>query len=190
MGAHQSRYNNCKALLITAIIMSVLTQKEIMSRIEQGHIEVDPFDPDSVGPASIDFHLGRQFRVFEPSEQIYHLDNKADYQDITRLTTVEDHFVLNPNRMVLGITQERLKLGPNLCGWIEGRSSIGRIGLTVHITAGFIQPGVNNKQVLEIYNSAPVPLALHPGTAICQIVFQETIGEAYYQGQYQGQESP
>ncbi len=170
--------------------MSVLTHDKIIERINQGDIGISPFDSKSVGAASVDFHLGSQFRIFEPSEQAYHLNNQADYKDITRLTTVKDHFVLNPNQMVLGITQEKLKLSNNLCGWIEGRSSIGRMGLTVHITAGFIQPGVDNHQVLEIFNSAPVPLALHPGIAICQIVFQTTEGQASYQGQYQGQKEP
>ncbi len=170
--------------------MSVLTHDKIIERINQGDIAISPFDPKSVGAASIDFHLGNQFRVFDENNGIYDLDDQADYKDISKLTKVNQEFVLHPNQMVLGITQERLQLSDNLCGWIEGRSSIGRMGLTVHITAGFIQPGVNNQQVLEIFNSAPIPLALHPGIAICQIVFQTTKGRARYKGQYQGQKSP
>jgi dCTP deaminase len=170
--------------------MSVLTHDKIIERVNQGDIVISPFDPKSVGAASIDFHLGNQFRVFNENNGTYNLDSQADYKDISKLTKVDHEFVLHPNQMVLGITQEKLKLSNNLCGWIEGRSSIGRMGLTVHITAGFIQPGVDNHQVLEIFNSAPVPLALHPGIAICQIVFQTTEGRASYKGQYQGQESP
>ncbi len=170
--------------------MSVLTHDKIIERINQGDIVISPFEPRSVGAASIDFHLGNQFRVFNKNNDVYDLDDQADYKEITKLTTVEDEFVLYPKQMVLGITQEKLELSDNLCGWIEGRSSIGRMGLTVHITAGFIQPGVNNHQVLEIYNSAPIPLALHPETAICQIIFQTTKGRAKYKGQYQDQKSP
>jgi dCTP deaminase len=170
--------------------MSVLTHNKIIEKINQGDIAVTPFDINSVGAASIDFHLGTQFRVFDENNGVYDLDDQADYKDISRLTEAKNKFVLQPNQMVLGITQEKLKLSNNLCGWIEGRSSIGRMGLTVHITAGFIQPGVNNKQVLEIFNSAPIPLALHPGIAICQIVFQTTEGRASYNGKFQGQESP
>ncbi|MBD3250035.1 MAG: dCTP deaminase [Candidatus Pacebacteria bacterium] len=172
--------------------MSVLTHDELLIQIEQKNIEITPFDPQMIGPASIDFHLGNQFRYFETNNTptLYHVDNQADYQQITKLTTVDDYFMIQPQQMVLGITQERLKLSSNLCAWIEGRSSIGRLGLTVHITAGFIQPGVNNQQVLEIFNSAPIPLALHPGTKICQLVFQETKGQASYQGKFQHQQQP
>ncbi|HEY3998109.1 MAG TPA: dCTP deaminase [Candidatus Xenobia bacterium] len=170
--------------------MSVLTRQEILKEIAAGHITITPFTEDQVGPGSVDLHMGDEFRVFKKMHTIYHVNNESDFNEITALVRVEDHFVLMPGETVLGITLERIRLAPNICGWLEGRSRFARLGLMVHITAGFMQPGIDNHQVLEISNVSSIPLALHPGTRICQFIFQRTIGEARYEGRFQSQERP
>ena len=92
-----------------------------------------------------------------------------------------------PGETILGITKERLKLGPGLCGWLEGRSRFARLGLMVHISAPFMGPGIDSQQVLEMSNFGPAPLAVHPGTAICQFIFQTLDGEEHYEGRFAGQ---
>ena len=170
--------------------MSVLTRDEIFKAIDDGRIEIDPFEPKCVGPGSVDLHLGRQFRVFRKLHQIYHVTDEADFHDVTRLEEVDDCFVLMPGETVLSVTVERIRLAPSLCGRLEGRSRFARLGLMVHITASFMQPGINNHQVLEISNVSSIPLALHPGTRFCQFVFETCLGEATYQGRFANQSIP
>ena len=170
--------------------MGVLTHDEILKAVDKGEIEIDPFNPELVGPGSVDLHLGNQFRTFRKLHQIYHVTDDSDFQQITDLEEVEDHFVLMPGETVLGVTVERIKLAPFLCGRLEGRSRFARLGLMVHITASFMQPGINNHQVLEISNVSSVPLALHPGTRMCQFVFERCEGEAVYQGRFAQQVIP
>ena len=109
---------------------------------------------------------------------------------VTQLEEVDDYFVLMPGETVLGVTVERIKLAPSLCGRLEGRSRFARLGLMVHITAGFMQPGINNHQVLEISNVSSIPLALHPGTRMCQFIFETCVGEATYSGRFANQIIP
>ncbi len=170
--------------------MGVLTHDKILEAIAAGHIEIEPYDPALVGPGSVDLHLGDEFRVFRKLHQIYHVNDESDFQQITELVKVEDYFVLMPGETVLAVTKERLRLAPFLCGRLEGRSRFARLGLMVHITAGFMQPGINNKQVLEISNVSSVPLALHPGTRLCQFVFERCEGEATYAGRFAEQARP
>ncbi len=170
--------------------MGVLTRDKIFEAIEQGDIEIDPFEPSHVGPGSIDLRLGHEFRVFRKLHQIFHVLDEADFHEITELVHVEDYFLLMPGETVLGVTVERIKLAGSLCGRLEGRSRFARLGLMVHITAGFMQPGINNKQVLEISNVSSMPLALHPGTRLCQFIFERAEGEAFYQGRFSTQERP
>lgn len=170
--------------------MAVLTHDVILTEIRAGHIQITPFNEDQVGPGSVDLHLGREFRVFKKMHNIYHATNTSDFNEITELVCVDDHFVLMPGETVLGITEERVSLPPYLCGWLEGRSRFARLGLMVHITAGFMQPGINNRQVLEMSNVSSVPLALHPGTRICQFIFMRTEGEAVYRGTFASQDRP
>ncbi|NDD26955.1 MAG: dCTP deaminase [Proteobacteria bacterium] len=170
--------------------MSVLTHDVILREIRAGNIVITPFDESQVGPGSVDLHLGNEFRVFKKLHQIYHVNDKADFNEITDLVTVDDAYVLLPHETVLGITVERIKLPPYLCGWLEGRSRFARLGLMVHITAGFMQPGIDNRQVLEISNVSSVPLALHPGTRFCQFIFMHTEGEATYKGVFARQDRP
>lgn len=170
--------------------MSVLTREEILKRIKSGEIKIEPFDKKQVGPASVDFHLDNKFRIFKPIKDIYHVDKKADFRNVTKTITVDKYLMLMPGQTVHGITVEKLTLASDICGWIEGRSSLGRLGLMVHITASFIQPGSFNKQVLEMNNAGPVPLAVYPGIAICQIIFMKTIGKAKYKGRFSEQKTP
>ena len=167
--------------------MSILTRDEILKEIDSGNISIDPFDEKNIGPASIDLNLSNEFRIFKRVHDIVNIDNDADYHDITKLVKCEDRFVLMPQETVLGITEERITLSAGICGWLEGRSRFARMGLMVHITASFMQPGIDNKQVLEIANVSPVPLALTPGTLICQFIFNRCEGKAVYNGHYKGQ---
>jgi len=167
--------------------MGVLTRDEILKAVERGDIEIDPFNPALVGPGSVDLHLDNQFRVFKKLHHIYNVTDEADFTQITELVEVTDSFVLLPGESALGITKERIKLAPFLCGRLEGRSRFARLGLMVHVTAGFMQPGINNRQVLEISNVSSVALGLKPGTRLCQFIFERTEGEAVYQGRFAAQ---
>lgn len=171
--------------------MAILTHDELLIHIHKGSIRIDPFDEKRVGPASIDFTLGTQFRKFKHLNQTIELTSDIfDPDAFSELITLKDRLILERHETVLGVTVEKLTLPPTICGWIQGRSRFARIGLMVHITSSFIQPGISNHQVLEIYNAGPVPIVVYPGIAICQIIFEETTGKAMYQGQYQNQTTP
>ncbi len=167
--------------------MGVLTREEILKEIGLGHIEIDPFDERNIGPGSLDLRLGNEFRVFKKLRNACMLDDSISVEDLTELIEVRDSFTLMPGETVLGITLERIKLPSTICGWLEGRSRFARMGLVIHMTAGFVQPGVNNRQVLEIGNLAPFPLILKPGVKICQIVLQRTEGKGIYKGKFMHQ---
>ena len=154
--------------------MSILTRDEIKT----GNITITPFDPACVGPGSVDLHLGDIFRIYKKVHDIVEVNNTTDYEEMTELIHAPEGIVLMPGETILGITKEVIKLAPNICGWLEGRSRFARIGLLVHISASFMQPGIDNQQVLEMTNFSPMALRIHPGTAICQFIFQQTIGKA------------
>jgi dCTP deaminase len=172
--------------------LGVLTHDEIIHRVRSGEIGIDPFSEAKVGPASVDLHLHNQFRVFRRVREIFHVTEEVDYSHVTEVITVEDddYFVLMPGETVHGITHERIRLPDNVCGWLQGRSRFARVGMMVHITASFIQPGIDNRQALEMNNAGPMPLAIRPGIAICQFVFQECVGRAHYGGRYVQQVAP
>lgn len=168
--------------------MGVLTREEILKEIRQKSIEIVPLEEDQVGPGSVDLHLGNEFRVFKKLRNALTVEDSISVEDLTERLEAEDSFTLMPGETVLGITRERVKLPSNICGWLEGRSRFARMGLVIHMTASFIQPGINNRQVLEIGNLAPFPLVLKPGVRICQIIFERTEGEALYQGRFMNQD--
>lgn len=170
--------------------MAVLAKQEIIDHIKSGKIKVDPFDESKVGPASIDFHLGKTFRIFEKMNGNFVVGEKVDYKKATKKIEVEDSITLLPGESVHGITVESLTLPSNLCGWIQGRSTLARVGLLVHITANFIHPGTEGQQVLEMTNAGPMALEIKTGIPICQIIFEETRGEANYTGKFFQQHSP
>jgi len=167
--------------------MSVLTREALLQAIRDGRIAIEPFSEDMVGPGSIDLNLSDEFRIFKKRRHGVVVDDSMDLESITRLVRRERSLTLLPGETVIGITQERIRLSPNICGWIQGRSRFARIGLLVHMTASFIQPGIDNRQVLEISNMAPFPLILKPNTRICQVIFQTTEGDAVYQGKHRDQ---
>lgn len=169
--------------------MSILTKQEILKEIKRGNIIVSPFKEESVGPASIDLTLDNKFRIFKQFQDIVEVDGSADYKAITELIETES-ILIKPQETILGITREKITLAPNICGWLEGRSRFARLGLLVHISASFMQPGIDNHQVLEISNVGNVLLRLHAGIKICQFIFQKTIGKAKYEGQFINQTKP
>lgn len=165
--------------------MAVLTKQEILKGIRKGNIKINPFNQENVGPGSIDLTLDNQFRTFIRSEKVYDA-RTTDFSDITELV-IADSIVVEPGETILGITKEKITLPSNMCGWLEGRSRFARLGLMIHISASFMQPGISNQQVLEITNMGHVPLRLHAGTRICQFIFQKTIGKARYAGRFRKQ---
>ena len=172
--------------------MSVLIGKEITKALKNKSIQVEPLDPAQIGPGSIDLTLGNDFRVFRKQSKIYHVKHDSISRDITRDVHVKDggYIVIRPGEMILGITREKITLADNISGRLEGRSRFARFGLAVHVTAGFMHPGISNHQVLEIVNLGHGPLALYPGTRICQFIFEKCDGHAAYQGSFAHQVKP
>jgi dCTP deaminase len=165
----------------------ILTHDAILAEIKAGNIVVDPFDATKVGPASVDLHLGEELRVSDEGGEPIDVREDTEYQRFSRLVRIDEPYALVPGGTVLGITRERIKLPPNICGWLEGRSRFARLGLMIHVTAGFLSPGIDNRQVLEISNLARRPLVLHAGVPICQIVLQRAEGAATYAGRFSKQ---
>ncbi|HXV37517.1 MAG TPA: dCTP deaminase [Myxococcota bacterium] len=169
--------------------MSVLTRDAILAELASGRLRIDPFDRDQLGAASIDLTLGDEIRVFDPGSAPIDLREDADYRDHTRIHSLRDPYVLDPGSTVHGITRERIVLPTDLCGFLEGRSRFARLGLMIHVTSAFVQPGVANRQVLEMSNVADRPLRIHPGVRLCQLVLMRTEGEARYAGRYSQQDA-
>ena len=169
--------------------MSVLGRGAILEAIAEGVITITPFNRDLVGPASVDLTLASTFRVFRKVHQVVAVRENTDYRECTDKIEVSlgHQILIMPGETVLGIPHERLRLGPGLCGWLEGRSRFARLGLMVHISAPFMGPGSDSQQVLEMSNFGPAPLAVYPGLAICQFVFQKLEGNEHYQGAFAGQ---
>jgi dCTP deaminase len=165
----------------------ILTRDVILAEIAAGRIGIDPFDESQVGPASVDLHLGRTLRVFDQGVEPIDVRDDMDYRRWSKVVPIDDPYLLAPGKTVLGITRERLRLAPNLCGWLDGRSRFARVGLMIHVTAGFLSPGIDNRQVLEISSLAGRPLMLHAGVRICQVVVQRTEGSAIYRGRFADQ---
>lgn len=168
----------------------ILTRDEIFAEIDAGRVVVDPFERDMVGPASIDLHLDDEIRILDGGPEVIDVDDDADYLKMSRTETMTGPYRLAPGETIHGITREKITLPGNIAGWLEGRSRFARLGLMIHVTAGFVSPGVSNRQVLEISNLAGRPLALHAGTRLCQIILQRCEGSAIYAGRFARQERP
>jgi len=162
----------------------ILTREKILGEIEAGNLRIDPFDPVFLGPASYDLALGNQLRILDPGVEMIDVTEDADYVAFSKVATLDQPFELAAGHTVLGITRERISLSSNLCGWLEGRSRYARLGLMIHVTAGFIAPGVSNRQVLEIANIAPYAMRLHADVRIAQLIVQRTEGAAVYSGRF------
>lgn len=179
----------------TAVIFSDRTIREA---IEGGRIEVDPFDPSFVQPSSIDLRVDRYFRVFE-NHKYAHIDPKVAQLDLTTMVEVDgdEPFILHPGEFVLGSTLERVRLANNIVARLEGKSSLGRLGLLIHSTAGFVDPGFNGYLTLELSNVATLPIAIYPEMKIGQLSFYQLTTEADHPygsdtagSKYQGQRGP
>ena len=151
---------------------SVLSDATIRELIESGRIVIEPFDPAMVQPASVDIRLGGSFRVFH-NHRIKSIDLSDPPRDLTEHVEIPDggEFVIHPGEFVLGRTVELLELPDDIVSRIEGKSSIGRMGLVVHATAGFVDPGFRGTLTLEITNFNSVPIVLRPGLPIAQLSF-------------------
>ncbi len=169
-------------------LMAVLTRDVILDEIDAGRVVVDPFERDQVGVASIDLTLGNEIRVIEPSGRAIEISEDTDYRDHTRVAALDDPYLLPPGVTIHGITRERITLPSDLCGFLEGRSRYARLGLMIHVTSAFVQPGVRNRQVLEMSNVSSQPLLIHAGVRICQLVLMRTEGAAAYAGRFADQD--
>jgi dCTP deaminase len=151
---------------------SVLSDGTIRRLVDEGQIVIAPWDPRMVQPASVDLKLGTSFRVFH-NHRIQVIDLADPPQGLTEPVEVapDDLFVIHPNEFVLGRTEERVEMPADLVARIEGKSSLGRLGLIVHATAGFVDPGFQGTLTLEITNFNSVPIVLRPGLPIAQLSF-------------------
>lgn len=168
--------------------MAVLTRDVILGEIEAGRVVISPFSVDQVGVASIDLTLGREIRIIEPGERVIEISEQSDYRNHTRVSSLDAPYDLSPGETIHGITREKITLPPNLCGFLEGRSRYARLGLMIHVTSAFVQPGVSNRQVLEMSNVSSHPLQIHAGVRVCQLVLMRTEGEAVYRGRFSDQD--
>jgi dCTP deaminase len=167
--------------------MTVLTRDAIFREIDEGRIGIDPFDRSQVGVASIDLTLGRDIREILSDDAPIRVEDETDYRDHTRVADLSEPFRLEPGVTIHGITAEHVTLPDDLCGFLEGRSRFARLGLMIHVTSAFVQPGVSNRQVLEMSNVSSRALEIVAGVRICQLVLMRTEGRAVYQGRFQHQ---
>jgi dCTP deaminase len=153
-------------------VTSVLSDGTIRRLVAEGHVVIEPWDETMVQPASVDLRLGTSFRVFH-NHRISAIDLADPPKNLTELVEIADtdSFVIHPGEFVLGRTQERVELPNDIVARIEGKSSLGRLGLIVHATAGFVDPGFKGTLTLEITNLTRVPIILWPGKPIAQLSF-------------------
>ena len=176
----------------------MLSDRTIKEEIAAGRIRIDPLDPDDVQPASVDVHLDRYFRVFKVSSRPY-IDVREPQDELTEEVTIDEEraFFIHPGEFVLASTREVLTLPDDILAQVEGKSSLGRIGLLIHATAGFVDPGWTGKLTLELSNVAKMPIALYFGMKIGQISFvrmsspvEHPYGSPELGSKYQGQSEP
>lgn len=176
----------------------LLSDKDIRKGLESGRIKLDPLDPNLVQPASIDVRLDRFFRLFD-NHRYAVIDPALEQPGLTRQIIPEPGapFVLHPGEFVLGSTYECVTLADDIAARLEGKSSLGRLGLLTHSTAGFIDPGFSGHVTLELSNTATMPILLHPGMKVGQLCFfdlsspaENPYGSAGAGSHYQGQRGP
>ena len=176
----------------------LLSDRDIRTELDSGRIGLDPWDLDMVQPSSVDVRLDRFFRLFD-NHKYQHIDPAMDQPDLTRLVEVDstEAFVLHPGEFVLGATFEVVSLPDDVAARLEGKSSLGRLGLLTHSTAGFIDPGFSGHVTLELSNVATLPITLWPGMKIGQLCFfrltsaaEHPYGSEKYGSRYQGQRGP
>ncbi|NNG20687.1 dCTP deaminase [Naumannella sp. ID2617S] len=176
----------------------LLSDGDIRARIDAGDIALDPWDPAMVQPSSVDVRLDRMFRIFE-NHRYPTIDPALDQPELTRLVEPQgdEPFILHPGEFVLGSTFEVISLPVDVAARLEGKSSLGRLGLLTHSTAGFIDPGFSGHVTLELSNMATLPIKLWPGMKIGQLCFfqlssaaEHPYGSQAYGSRYQGQRGP
>jgi len=176
----------------------VLSDRTIARCLDEGRIEIDPYDDSLLQPSSVDVRVDRYFRVFHNNRYPY-IDVREPQEDLTELVEVENGtpFILHPGEFVLGSTLERIRLPDDLVARLEGKSSLGRLGLLIHSTAGFIDPGWDGHVTLELSNVANLPITIYYGMKIGQISFMQLseptstpYGTSSLGSKYQGQRGP
>jgi dCTP deaminase len=176
----------------------VLSDKTIRSEIEAGRIAIDPFDPTMVQPSSVDVRVDKSFRVFHNNRYAF-IDVRQPMEDLTELVEVDGGrpFILHPGEFVLGQTLERVTLPDDLVARLEGKSSLGRLGLLIHSTAGFVDSGFSGNLTLELSNVANLPITIYQGMPIGQLSFmrmdgpvERPYGSRETSNKYQGQTEP
>ena len=176
----------------------LISDRDIRRELDGGRVVLEPYDPALIQPASVDVRLDRSFRVFD-NHKYPVIDPAAEQPELNRLVDVgpDGHFVLHPGEFVLGATYEQVTLPDDLAARLEGKSSLGRLGLLTHSTAGFIDPGFTGHVTLELSNTATMPIMLYPGMKIGQLCFFELssparhpYGSGAHGSRYQGQRGP
>lgn len=176
----------------------LLSDRDIKAQIEAGNVALEPFDPSLIQPSSVDVRLDRFFRLFDNHKYPF-IDPSEEQPELTRLVEVEADkpFILHPGEFVLAATYEQITLPNNIAARLEGKSSLGRLGLLTHSTAGFIDPGFTGHVTLELSNVATLPILLWPGMKIGQMCFfqlssksENPYGSQVYGSRYQGQRGP
>ncbi len=176
----------------------LLSDRDITAELDAGRVALEPLDPAMIQPSSIDVRLDRFFRVFE-NHRYPHIDPAEDQPELTREVEPEgeEPFILHPGEFVLGSTYEVVTLPDDVAARLEGKSSLGRLGLLTHSTAGFIDPGFSGHVTLELANVANLPIKLWPGMKIGQLCFfrlsspaEHPYGSEKYGSRYQGQRGP
>ena len=175
----------------------VLSDRTIARLLDERRIEIDPYDPALLQPSSVDVRVDRYFRVFRNNLYPF-IDVKQEQENLTELVEIGDEpFILHPGEFVLGSTLERVRLPDDLVARLEGKSSLGRLGLLIHSTAGFIDPGWDGHVTLELSNVASLPITIYRGMKIGQISFMELsepatapYGAGALGSKYQGQKGP
>ena len=176
----------------------LLSDGDIRAEVDAGRVSLEPYAPELVQPSSVDVRLDRMFRVFE-NHRYPHIDPAEEQPELTRMVqpTGDEPFILHPGEFVLGSTYEVVTLPDDIAARLEGKSSLGRLGLLTHSTAGFIDPGFSGHVTLELSNVATLPIKLWPGMKIGQLCFfrlsspsEHPYGSAVYGSRYQGQRGP
>jgi dCTP deaminase len=176
----------------------LLSDRDIAEEIQAGRVKVEPFDQAMIQPSSVDVRLDRFFRVFE-NHKYSVIDPSIEQGELTREVAVapDEFFILHPGEFVLASTYEVTSLPDDIAGRLEGKSSLGRLGLLTHSTAGFIDPGFSGHITLELSNVANLPVKLFPGMKIGQLCLiklsspaEHPYGSALYGSRYQGQRGP
>lgn len=176
----------------------LLSDRDIRAGIDAGTIGLDPWDPAMVQPSSVDVRLDRYFRLFD-NHRYPSIDPREEQPELTRLVEArpDEAFILHPGEFVLASTFEQVTLGDDVAARLEGKSSLGRLGLLTHSTAGFIDPGFQGHVTLELSNVATLPIKLWPGMKIGQLCFfrltspaERPYGSKEYQSRYFGQRGP